>query len=67
VYLNGRKTTPLVLDLMKDRECRWKTKSEHYRIKTARENEQVTAEQLNYLALATEGVKLKIKTYYIWC
>ncbi|KAF5278920.1 hypothetical protein FQR65_LT15495 [Abscondita terminalis] len=55
--------TPLILSLMKDRQCLWNTKAETYKNKVHRENAlKEIVKELNIQDVTVEDVKLKIKT-----
>lgn len=55
--------TPLILNLIKDRQCLWNTKIEEYKSKTARERAlKEIVDELNIEEVTVEDVKLKIKT-----
>ena len=51
---------------MKDRECLWNTRSEHYREETARENAlQEIVQELNFPELGAEDLSKTIGTMYV--
>ncbi|KAK9727948.1 Alcohol dehydrogenase transcription factor Myb/SANT-like [Popillia japonica] len=55
--------TPLILSLMKDRQCLWNTKAETRKNKVYRENAlKEIVKELNIQDVTVEDIKLKIKT-----
>jgi hypothetical protein len=54
--------TQLVLDLLRNQECLWNVKSEHYRNRNIRDKAlEEMMKQLNIPDLTQEDVKIKIK------
>jgi hypothetical protein len=60
--------TQLALDFVEDGDSAWKTKPEHRRNKTAREDALLEIVQgLNFPGLSKEDRKLKFKIWYQVC